>query len=259
MIVKQVLIVLLILFQSLLFGQVKVGSVYDARPEINSIQYKREKFKVKNVIIPSAMIGYGFIALNSAQLKSFNQKIQDRIKKNVDSHIPIDNFTVAVPMVSVYALNLFNIKGEHDLKDRTFILAIAAAITAGTTFGLKAIINEQRPDGSANNSFPSAHTAFAFMGAEFLRQEYKNVSFWYGFSGYTFATATGLLRMYNNRHWFSDVVAGAGVGILSTKIAYRLYSWFQKKLGLEQKNSSTQMITPFYNGKQIGLNYAIRF
>ena len=36
--------------------------------------------------------------------------------------------------------------------------------------------------------------------------------------------------MYNNRHWLTDVAAGAGIGILSTKIAYWLYPFLNSKL-----------------------------
>ena len=77
-------------------------------------------------------------------------------------------------------------------------------------------------DGSGR-AFPSGHTATAFVAAEFIQQEFKDASPWYGFAGYTVATATGTLRMLKNAHWFSDVVAGAGVGILTTKLTYLAY------------------------------------
>jgi membrane-associated phospholipid phosphatase len=51
---------------------------------------------------------------------------------------------------------------------------------------------------------------------------YKDVSIWYGISGYIIASGTGVLRIYNNRHWLTDVAAGAGM-ILCTKTAYWLY------------------------------------
>ena len=68
-----------------------------------------------------------------------------------------------------------------------------------------------RPDGSSNRSFPSGHTAEAFAAAEFMNQEYKHLSPWYGIAGYTLATATGTLRVLNNSHWLSDVIMGAGL------------------------------------------------
>ena len=87
----------------------------------------------------------------------------------------------------------------------------------GTVNILKQTGNIERPDGTSKNSFSSGHTATAFMGAEFLYQEYKDISDWHDITGYIVATGTGMFRMYNNRHWLTDVAAGAGIGILSTK------------------------------------------
>jgi membrane-associated phospholipid phosphatase len=66
--------------------------------------------------------------------------------------------------------------------------------------------HQLRPDGSSYTSFPSAHTANAFTNAEILRREYKDLFTLYGVVGYTMAICTGYLRMYNNKHWLSDVV-----------------------------------------------------
>ena len=92
----------------------------------------------------------------------------------------------------------------------------------------KNLTKVERPDGSARNSFPSGHTATAFMGAELLRREYWNVSPWIGIAGYAVAAGTGFFRIYNNRHWLTDVLAGAGVGILSVQAAYWLYPAISK-------------------------------
>jgi membrane-associated phospholipid phosphatase len=65
---------------------------------------------------------------------------------------------------------------------------------SGSVLGLKSLAKVERPDGSANNSFPSGHTATAFCGAEFLWQEYKDVNILYGISGYVVAAGTGFLE-----------------------------------------------------------------
>jgi membrane-associated phospholipid phosphatase len=92
-----------------------------------------------------------------------------------------------------------------------------------------------------------------------MMQEYKNESVWYGISGYVVAAGTGAFRMYNNRHWLTDVVAGAGIGILSAKAGYWLYpitsKWFTKK---NSTNTKTAMI-PFYNGKTTGFAFVKTF
>ena len=85
---------------------------------------------------------------------------------------------------------------------------------------MKHTINVQRPDGSNMKSFPSGHTATVFTGSHILFNEYKDSCPWIGIGAYGIATATGILRMTNNKHWLSDVVTGAGIGILSAEVAY---------------------------------------
>ena len=211
------------------------------------------KFKYKQLIIPTALITFGIIGLSSNELKNLNVDIRDGIIKDNHSKITIDNFTQFAPAVSVYALNLFGIKGKNNLRDRTIILGTSYLLMSATIVSLKSITKVERPDGSANNSFPSGHTATAFAGAEFMWQEYKDVSVWYGISGYIVATGTGYLRMYNNKHWLTDVVAGAGIGILSTKVAYWIFPYMDKHIFKSNKNISTGMVAPFYNGNQMGL------
>ena len=128
-----------------------------------------------------------------------------------------------------------------------------------TINAFKKTASVERPDGSSLNSFPSGHTATAFMGAELMMQEYKNESVWYGISGYVVATGTGLFRMYNNKHWLSDVVAGAGIGILSAKAGYWLFPYVSKVFK-SNKNKRTQTIfLPNYNGKQVGFGLFSKF
>jgi hypothetical protein len=217
------------------------------------------KFNYKQLIIPGALIGYGFIGLESDQLKSYNSDIREEVKEDIDQKITIDDFSQYAPAASVYALNAMGIKGKNNLKDRSIILASSYLMMSTTVFALKSITKVERPDGTSNNSFPSGHTANAFAGAEFLYQEYKDQSIWYGISGYLVATGTGLFRMYNNRHWLTDVVAGAGIGILSTKAAYWIFPYVKNKIFPSKENKVSSMLMPFYNGKQAGCGLVMQF
>lgn len=110
---------------------------------------------------------------------------------------------------------------------------------------------EMRPGGTAVTSFPSGHSAEVFASAELLRREYKDISPWYGVADYTMAAATGYLRMYNNKHWLSDVCAGAGIGILSTDVAYWLYPKIFKTNNYEHSKKS--IVVPTYSNHTFGV------
>ncbi|UOB16105.1 phosphatase PAP2 family protein [Abyssalbus ytuae] len=219
---------------------------------------KVKKINYKAFIIPSALIGYGIIGLESHTLKDFNLQARKELSEHIDEQLTIDDFSQYTPFLSVYALNGFGVTGKHNFKDRTIVLVTSYLIMGGTVNLLKNASNVLRPDDTSKNSFPSGHTATAFMGAEFLWQEYKNVSVWYGIAGYSIAAGTGLFRMYNNRHWITDVAAGAGIGILSTKIAYLLHPWIKKTL-FGNHESANACVLPFYNGKESGLGVTITF
>jgi hypothetical protein len=88
---------------------------------------------------------------------------------------------------------------------------------------IKNTAKEMRPDGSTANSWPSGHTATAFVGATLLHKEYGLTrSPWFSVAGYGVATATGVMRVLNNRHWISDVLSGAGIGMVSGELGYAL-------------------------------------
>ncbi|WP_296145480.1 phosphatase PAP2 family protein [uncultured Flavobacterium sp.] len=226
---------------------------------IQSDTVKNIRFNYKQLIIPSVLIGYGAIGIGNGQLKSFNSQLRNEVRENIDKKITIDDFTRYAPAVSVYGLNALGIEGKNNLRDRSVILLTSQLIMAGTVFGLKSVTNIERPDRSDNNSFPSGHTATAFAGAEFLWQEYKDKSIWYGIAGYAVAAGTGAFRIYNDKHWLTDVTAGAGIGILSTKIAYWINPYLTRTLFKDKDKKTASMIMPSYDGTHFGIGFARTF
>lgn len=251
---KLVLLCLCNVLVSNCFAQQEKDSVYT-----DSI--KPLRFNFKQLIIPAALIGYGVIGIESDQLKLFNTQIREEINENIDEKTTIDDFSQYAPTLSVYALNAFGVQGKHNLRNRTVIMATSYLILSSTVLGLKSMTRIERPDGSSRNSFPSGHTATAFAGAEFMRQEYKDESVWYGIAGYAVATGTGIFRMYNNRHWLTDVAAGAGIGILSTKIAYWVNPFVTRHLfgGGNSEKKTSSIIMPSYDGKTVGVSFIRTF
>ena len=176
----------------------------------------------KPVVIPAALITYGVLELKLNFLKDVN--ITGRKwasgNENPNQRTSVDNYTMFVPAVAYYGLYLSGIKGKNNMVDATMMYAFGSAIANALVFPIKSWSKVTRPDSSAPNSFPSGHTAEAFVSAELLRQEYKGKCPWITAAGYAVAVTTGYLRLYNNRHWFSDVMAGAGIGIMSTRLSY---------------------------------------
>lgn len=216
------------------------------------------RLRYKSLIIPTVLIGYGVFGLENHTIKLLNKSTQNELAEHIDSKLTIDDFSQYVPFLSVYGLNAIGIKGQNNFKDITIILGTAYIIMGGTVNILKGTGNVERPDATSKNSFPSGHTATAFMGAEFLYQEYKDVSIWFGVAGYLMATGTGMFRMYNNRHWLTDVAAGAGIGILSTKIAYKIHPLIKRTI-FKNKENTNGIVMPFYNGREFGLNLSMTF
>ena len=213
---------------------------------------------VKSLIIPAGLIGYGFAALGNNSMHTLNRNTKSELQEDHPQFLTkVDNYLQYAPAVAVYGLNAMGIKGKNNFRDRTIIYFMSTAIAGITVTSLKKLTKVERPDGSGNNSFPSGHTTTAFASAEFLRMEYKDVSPWYGIAGYATAAATGILRLYNNKHWVNDIVAGAGFGILSTKLSYWIYPVIKKKL-FKDKAVST-FASPYYQSGNIGISVVHNF
>jgi hypothetical protein len=231
----------------------------DSTPKINWEKARKGKddFSVKKLLLPASLITFGAISLSNHHLKSLNQEVKSEIWiENPHQKSGIDNFLVFSPAIAVYGLNALGVKGKNNFRDRTIIYALSNMIVFSSVYATKNLAHEQRPDGSDYYSFPSGHTATAFAAAEFMRMEYKDVSPWYGIAGYTAAAATGYLRMYNNKHWLGDVVAGAGIGILSTRIAYWVYPSIKRAFFKDKPVNS--MIMPYYQpGKGAGVSMVV--
>lgn len=221
--------------------------------------YRRPPNSIKRLyrgllLLPATFIVYGAASLKWNRLKSVNDHIKEEVYLEGNRKVHhLDNYMQYAPGLLVYALNIAGIKGENNFRDRTVIYAMANVIMGTAVTITKSATHELRPDGSDYMSFPSGHTATAFAAAEFMRREYKDVSIWYGVAGYAMATATGYLRMSNDKHWFGDVVAGAGVGILSTELAYYLYPSV-KRLFKTKRTEGSNVILPTYQQGRIGLS-----
>lgn len=210
------------------------------------------------LIVPTLFVTYGIIARNNRMVRELDQSTNDEVSEHYKKQIPYDNYIQFLPAVSVYGLNLMGVKGERSLRDVTIVMVTSHLLMAATVQTMKSATKIRRPDGSTNNSFPSGHTATAFVGAHILFREYYKKSVWIASSGYVFSTATGVMRVLNKRHWISDVVTGAGIGILSVEASYLLLPVINKLLfpGTKDKQLS---LAPSINPQNMGLNMVYIF
>ena len=74
---------------------------------------------------------------------------------------------------------------------------------------LKHTVRRERPDGSDTNSFPSGHTSASFQGASFIHFRY---GLKYAIIPYLGAAFVGYSRVQADKHYVSDVLAGAAIG-----------------------------------------------
>lgn len=134
-----------------------------------------------------------------------------------------DDYLQFAPAVAMIGMKIGGVEGRSSWSRMLASDAFSAAIMAAAVNTLKTTTNVMRPDGSNNHSFPSGHTATAFMAATMMHKEYGLTrSPWYSIGAYSLATITGVTRQLNNKHWLSDIMVGAGIGILSTEFGYFL-------------------------------------
>jgi hypothetical protein len=169
---------------------------------------------LKQQILPAGMFTASII-LNSGEIK---KKIQD-IFPNTNTHI--DNWLIHVPDFQMYTFDLLGVNHRNSVFDQTKYLVISHGVTGAIVQVMKETIHMRRPSGGLH-SFPSGHTSYAFVGATALYHEFRDTQPVLAYSGFVFATATGVLRITNDAHWLPDVVAGAAVGILVTNLVYQM-------------------------------------
>jgi membrane-associated phospholipid phosphatase len=150
-------------------------------------------------------------------------------------HTKVDNYLQYAPIALCYGLDALGYHGRNNVKQQTILLLQSELIMTGLVTGLKYTTKQMRPDQSRANSFPSGHTAQAFAAASFFSLEYQSKFHWVPYVSYGIASGVGLLRMANNKHYVSDVLMGAGIGILSTRLVY----WNQERIKRKHQVRST--------------------
>ena len=165
----------------------------------------------------------------------FNLSLKPLINKEVIKVVHnYDNYLQLFPLILLFGLKLGGIRGRFGWKRLFTFIVLSVILTQLVVNGLKLTTGVLRPDATNYFSFPSGHTAAAFMAATLLYKEYGFKGYWIGLVAYAAAIVTGFTRILNNRHWLFDVIIGAALGILLTDLAFRLVQLIFKDRGLIQ-------------------------
>jgi len=172
--------------------------------------HKKQK---KRILIFAVILGIFLLAgSNLTAVNTFDQTYFDKVYKN---HTPFGD--VFFPTVNEfgdgrfdYAVNLvyFTFGNEKD-RDFAKINSLSLAATGLVIQGIKMAAHRRRPTYDSYDSFPSGHTGYVFAMATLFSDRYPKLRIPF----YALAISTGIARMYLGKHYPSDVLVGAALGI----------------------------------------------
>ncbi|MDE6696891.1 MAG: phosphatase PAP2 family protein [Muribaculaceae bacterium] len=214
-------------------------------------------FQPNQLILPGTLLAAGIVGTYT--LDGFKNTVRDHLSGYKKGHkIKIDDYIQYSTAVGYVGLGFIpGVKTRGDFRQRLMAGVTAYAVMAVTINAMKYSFKHPRPDSGTRNSFPSGHSATVFTGAELMRIEYGN---YVGMAGYAVALTVGALRIYNDRHWVTDVLGGAGIGILSARIGYWLLPLERKlfKLDKNKDNDKSIAILPMI-GETNGMAFSMQF
>ena len=207
----------------------------------------------RRVLVPAGLFAAGVLTTRRIAVVNSDEELREELGEHVTPiRTTIDDELRHVPAVAALGLSLAGVKGRHSTVNQALLFALTYTINNTLTSNLKSFTRVERPGGNGDfSSFPSQHTSAAFAAARFLDREYGETSNWYRVGGYSVATSVAALRLIKGNHWLSDVLAGAGVGLASTELAYWVYPRVQRMLvkGLQDR----ALVLPYYQAGATGL------
>jgi hypothetical protein len=134
------------------------------------------------------------------------------------------------------------------------------ALTMASTYALKTVVSRERPDGTSQDSFPSAHTSFAFAGATVLAREWETAhdGSWLGYLLYLPASYVGISRLEGGRHYLSDITFGAAIGIFTAHVVYDAHT-VEGGFGSGRAPRAAWSAGPVFEERGAGVGFTLSF
>lgn len=237
-----------VLISAQLFSQTAIPAMQDtscAKPaDKETLRYKTRYPRA--FIVPAVLITAGLTCIKDNGIYSSIEARNDiqRVFKGRGSKI--DDYLIFSPYVEFAALQALKFKCRNDFINTSILILKSELIMAAIVFPMKSLTKVERPysyfsetpdelknkNSDAFHSLPSGHTAQAFVAAAVVHKEFRYKSQWPGIAAYGLASTVALYRMINDRHWLSDVLTGAGIGVLSVNLAYgtHKFKWGKKQI-----------------------------
>jgi len=163
---------------------------------------------------PSWLAAAGVIALSCRFDKTVQKRFRGKLLPEKVSFIADQygkGYNWLVANVYIIGEGVINDRPQKETFENLQTMAEAYFVNAVFTYVLKFSVRRKRPGSHNRLSFPSGHTSGSFVVAATLNQLYgKNI----GIPAFLMASVTGLQRIHKNKHWLSDVLAGALLGTL---------------------------------------------
>ena len=218
------------------------------------LEGSNKRYLTRAVLPAAALIGAGLYTMQDNGFYSSHDARDFRHKLAPEFSTKVDDYLMFLPIAYMYGFNAFSSQNRHEMPRQTALLLASGVLTSAIVWPSKKFTNIERPNGE-NHAFPSGHTAYAFTIATVVDKEFRHKSPWISVGSYTLAGATGVLRVMNNKHWMADVLAGAGVGILSTNTVY----WLHDKIFKNDKGYNTTFVPVVLPSGQPGMGLSVTF
>ena len=217
------------------------------------------RFRAEQLVAPVALVGLGALGVGeNAPMRGINLAIKDGLyQASKGVKLRFDDYVQYAPVAFYLTLDFMGLKAKHSFGERVAVAAVTYISVTALSQSIKYIVREPRPYTGTRNSFPSGHTMTVFAGAELVRSEY---GWGVGMGAYALAATVGFMRMYNGRHWFNDVLAGAGFGILSARVGYWMLPLSRHIFKIPRKGQA-MVASPIYyaNTRAVGMSCAVQF
>ena len=202
-------IVILALSLSLIYSSLTAD---DSEPYLNYLSNGLKQTvsdRTNQIILGSALLG-GFL------LRGQDIPLRDSIQpdgfmsKQLSLGLDLygNGWAYGAAIIGVGALS-YREGGKSQMTRDLKYLSTSLGTTGALTYLLKWTVGRERPNGNDRRSFPSGHASASFALAASLDELYGNMI---GLPAYLIAAAVAAQRIHDNKHWLTDVIAGAALG-----------------------------------------------